>query len=545
MQKLRQNSDYILSLGLIGVFVPLIVYLLRHQFNIFGKVVFALGILCLILYIALDYARLLRALGGRQVRYGGNAVLMSVLFIGIIALLVFMSQRYSKRIDLTSSHSFSVSQQTTKVLDNLAQSVKVWAFFGQADDKAGTEPLLKSYQAASNGKLTYEFVDPDAHPTQARQYGLATGETGILILESGAKQQKVTGNTESDITSGLLKISSDKQKAVYFLTGHGERAIDDTSGQGLQTAQQALQKDNYIVKTLSLLTGPAITSTTNVTATSALTSTQGVTVSGSAGTTAPRQVGSMPADASVLVITAPQVPIGTGEWQVISQWLENGGKLFLMTDALDGPSGLEDALLANWGVSIRNDLVIDPAASLMGDAATLVVRRGSFSPITKDLKADILFPGARSVVEPQTPPQGETVTPLAQSSEQSWGETSLTTLNAGVRYDAGKDAPGPLDIAISVEKDAPNGAKARLIVSGNARFAIDSAITNFANLDFFVNSVNWLAQDEQLIAIRPTAPTQRTLNVPPGSAQLLSFGVVGGLPLLVLALGTVVWWRRR
>ena len=151
----------------------------------------------------------------------------------------------------------------------------------------------------------------------------------------------------------------------------------------------------------------------------------------------------------------------------------------------------------------------------MGDAATLVVRRGSFSPITKDLRADILFPGARSLVE-VTPAQGTTITPLAQSSEQSWGETSLTTLNAGVRYDAGKDAPGPLDIAI-----------------------------NFANSDFFVNSVNWLAQDEQLISIRPTAPTQRTLNVPPGSAQLLSFGVVGGLPLLVLALGTIVWWRRR
>lgn len=544
MQKLRQNSDYILSLGLIGVFVPLIVYFIRQQFNIFGQIVFVLGFLCLGLYIGLEYQRILRALAGRQVRYGGNSLLMTILFIGIVALIAFMSQRYSKRIDLTANRSYSISQQSKKVIDNLGQPVKVWVFYSPYGNRSSTEALLKSYQASSGGKLTYEFVDTDAHPTQAAQYGLAEGEADVLVMESGGRRQKVTGTTESDITSGLLKLSSDKQKVIYILTGEGERSPDDATGNGLAQAKTALQKDNYVVKTLNLATSAGSAATGDAATT--VTNTTGVTVSGSiTGTNPARQYGAIPADAAALIIASPTKPIPDGMWQVISQWLTNGGKLYLLSDALGGETGLEGMLLANWGITLRNDLVIDTASSMMNDPSTLVVQQGSYSPITKDLKSNIILPGARSIIVPSDAGAGTTVTPLAQSTAQSWGETDLANLNAGVRYNQGNDAIGPLNLAVSVERDAPDGAKSRLVIVGCARFAVDSVITNFGNLDFFVNSVNWLTEDEQLISIRPQATESRTLNMPPSDARLFSLVTVAGMPLLVLALGAVVWWRRR
>ena len=532
MRKLRQSSDLILSLGLIGIFVPLIVYVIRHQFNIFGQAIFVLGFLCLGLYVGLQYPRILRALGGRQVRYGGNALLMTVLFIGIIAIVAFMSQRYFKRIDLTANKSFSISSQTVKVLDNLSRPVKIWGFFGPYGNRADAETLLKSYQQRGGGKITYEFIDPDTRPTLARQYGLQDGEADVIVLESGDRKQKITGSAESDITSALLKISSDKQKVVYLLTGHGEYSSDGTSQDGILLAKQALERDNYTIKTLNLITGstPAITSTT------------GLTVTGGSGQ---RQFGAIPADASVLIIAAPQAPIEVGEWQVISQWLTNGGKLYLLVDALDGPTGLEDMLLANWGLAIRDDLVIDPVGAALGDAATLVIQRGSYSPITKDLRAEAILPGARSLQPASDPAQGITVTPLAQTSEQSWGETDLANLNRGVRMDAGKDAAGPLTIALTMVRDAAGGGKSRLAVYGNTRFATDRWFTSGGNQEFFLNAVNWLSEDEQLISIRPRAPEDRTLFIPPTDAKLIAFGVVGGLPLLVLVLGGIVWWRRR
>ena len=531
MQKLRQNSDFILAVGLIGIFVPLIVYVIRHQFNIFGQVIFALGFIFLGLYVGLEWPRLLRTLRGRQVRYGGNALLMSLIFIGIIALASFMSQRYFKRFDLTANQSFSISEQTGKVLDNLDRSVKIWAFYSSSGDRTTIESLLKSYQLRGRGKVSYEFVDPDARPTFALQYGLESGESNVLVFETDARQQKVTGSTESDITSALLRLTAEKQKVIYLLTGHGEYSPDDSSQNGLLIAKQALGRENYSVKTLNLIVGAASTVTT----------TTGITlpVAGSA-----QQYAGIPADADAIIIAAPQSPIAGGEWQIISQWLNNGGKLFLLMDGLGSESGLEDMLLANWGLAVRDDLVIDPYGSIMGDVSTLVIQSGDFSPITQNLRAQAILPGARSLQIVTEPGEETKLTVLAATSDQSWGETDLANLTSGVRLNAGVDAAGPLPVAVSVERTIADGT-ARLIVYGNARFATDRYAQSGGNLDFFVNAVNWLVEDEELISIRPRQTAQEMLYIPTTDARLLAIFVALAMPLLALVLGGIVWWRRR
>lgn len=531
MQKLRQNSDFILAVGLIGIFVPLIVYMIRHQFNVFGQIIFALGFIFLGLYVGLEWPRIVRTLRVRQVRYGGNALVMSLLFIGIIALLSFMSQRYYKRFDLTANQAFSISEQTGKVLDNLDRPVKIWAFYPSSSDRMSIEALLKSYQQRGQGKVSYEFVDPDARPTFALQYGLETGESSVLVFETDARKQKVTGSTESDITSALLRLTAEKQKIIYLLSGHGEYSPEDSTQSGLLMAKQALERENYSVKMLNLLVGasPAVTTTTGIT----------VPVAGSA-----RQFGAIPADADAVIIAAPQTPIGDGEWQILSQWLNSGGKIFLLMDGMGNKSGLEDMLLANWGLAVRDDLVIDPYGSIIGDVSTLVIQRGDFSPITQNLRAQAILPGARSIQVASEPGADTTLTVLAATSEQSWGETDLANLTGGVRLNPGVDAAGPLPVAVSVERTAPNG-KARLIVYGNARFATDRYVQSGGNLDLFVNAVNWLVEDEELISIRPRQTSQEILYIPTTDARLLAILVAVGMPLLALVLGGLVWWRRR
>lgn len=532
LQKIRQNSDFILYLALIFILVPVGTYLWRRQINTYAQAILVIGIVALFVYIYLEHARILGILTGRQARYGGNVFLMSLLFIGIIGVVDFMSTRYSKRIDLTANKTHSISEQSKKVLDNLDRPVKINAFYipgGSAT--ANVETLLKSYADSGRGKLSYEFIDPDAKPALARQYGLLEGENDVMVLESNDRRQKISGGSESDITNAILKLSQDTPKTVYLLAGHGEHTPDDTGQGGILMARQALEQDNYTVKTLNLSIGP----------TSTITSTQGITLPGALPDTG-RAVGKIPQDASVLIVDAPTTSIPEAEWKVISEWLNNGGKLFLMMDALSGPSGLEDMLAVNWGIKIRNDIVVDLQGAYSGDPSALVIMQGEFSPITKDLRSQIVMPGTRSMDVPANS-SDITYTPVAMSTEQSWGESDVSSAN--VSFDPNKDVRGPVVVAVTAERAAPGGAKSRVAVYGNARFSTDRWLQVGANTEFFVNAVNWLAEDEQLISIRPRQTNQAALFVPPSEASLLTVLSVVGLPLLVLLFGGLVWWRRR
>ena len=245
------------------------------------------------------------------------------------------------------------------------------------------------------------------------------------------------------------------------MSGHGERSSEDTGKGGILMAKQALEKDNYTVKTLNLLAGPDITTTT------------GITVSGGMTGTAPvAPVRQHPRRASAIIIMSPQTPMLDGEWQIVSEWLSNGGKLFVLQDAMGSPTGLEDMLLANWGLRTRNDFVIDPDSSFPGRPGHPGGAAWPIQPHHQEYagRARVL-PGTRSIDATQTPPQGTTMTQLGQTTEQSWGETDFTTTVA--RPDAGKDAMGPLTVAQTAERDAPGGGKARLALFGNSLFATD------------------------------------------------------------------------
>jgi ABC-type uncharacterized transport system involved in gliding motility auxiliary subunit len=536
-ERLRQYSDYIGYAGLIFVLVPLLVSLVRGPMTIYGQIILALGIALLLVYLFLEYQRILRFFMGRQARYGSNVLIMTISVLGIVAFIAFLSERYSHRIDLTKEHIYSISQQTSKILDNLDKPITIIGFY-QAGDfrKDRVETLLKDYARRSR-LISYEFIDPDAKPALFRQYGMTDQDYNTMLVESDGRRQKVTGTDEADITAAIIKVTRGEGKAVYFLTGHGERDITDYTQQGLSFLKEALERDNYVVKTLNLAATATYTGT--ITGTLEITATAPIT-----GPTQPGQgVLPIPADAAVIVIPGPQTTLPEAEWKTISDWLQKGGRLLVMQDPLAPPTGLEDALLVNWGLRIDNDIIVDLGSAYLGDPLTPVVLRFRYAPITKDMRAQVVLPGARSIRQESSVPQGALITPLIESSDQSWGETNLQSRS--LRYDEGADIRGPLAMAVSAEKDAPEGKKARLVIMGSATMATDRVIKTGGNLDFIVNSINWLAEEEGLISIRPRTPEQRYLFVPPTEASLMALLVVVGMPGLVLLAGVLVWMRRR
>ncbi len=266
---------------------------------------------------------------------------------------------------------------------------------------------------------------------------------------------------------------------------------------------------------------------------------------------------SVPPDCSILVVAGPTRPLVPHEIDEITDYLKKGGHLLVMLqpDRPDQPideSGLIK-LVEDWGVQVGNDIVVDQVVRLFaGPALGLdpMVNNYGTHPVTREFKQRTVFPMTRSVEPQESPKPGLTVTALAKTSETSWAETDLVQLfeHQSAKLDPG-DRRGPISVCDAVEANLKTlnlgDGTARLIVFGDTRFADNQYLNDFFNRDFFVNTADWLAGEENQISIRP-----RTLRASRFRLTIDQFAVVFALsvlllPELLLIVGIVVWWERR
>ena len=506
MDKLKRHAHYLAYLGTALLIVGLGFYFVNRFWDLKAESTLGLGVLLWAGFILLRPAQVRRALTGRTALYGSNALVMSLAFIGILILVDFLAIRHHWRWDLTAGNRYSLSPQTRKVLAELKEPVKIIGFFASGDPQArDAEDLLQEYTYLSN-KISYEIVDPDLKPSIARKYDVHS--YGTIVFERGEKRYNSFGVQEQDITSGILHVSRNVQKVIYFLTGHRERDIQNFNQTGYSLAKRALENDDYIVQTLNL----AVTNT-------------------------------VPSDAAVVVIAAPQTPLLPEELKALRSYLSAGGKALILQDP-QRDAGLND-LLADWQVAFGKGIIIDPTSSLLGDPAVPLVVRYRFSQVTKDLPMTF-FPLARSVddlADEKNPPSDRTFTPLFESGPRSWEETNVK--DRQVKYDEGEDRKGPLVMGAIVEQKVEGGGNTRLILIGDSDFASNGSIRSVGNADLFLNSVNWLAEEEALVAIHPKPPQRRQLFLTVAQSRLVGYVSWLLLPVSVLTVGAFVWWQRR
>src|SRR6266545_2872978 len=420
----------------------------------------------------------------RQVRFGANATVMAIALLGILIFLNILAARNHKRWDLTANKDFSLSQQTVQIIQNVKRPVQITGFFGKADQSArqDLESKLKEYTSRSS-LITYRAVDPDTDPATARTYNITS--YGTLVFESGGRRQQTTGTDEQDLTGALLKVIQDRQPTVYFLTGHRERSIDGSDRLDYSQARQALEQDNFRVTTLNLTISNTI-----------------------------------PLSNTVLVVADPPPLAG---------------------------------VLQAAGLSWNDDLLIDQQSDL-GNPTALAVVEYPASPIAKDLNGQAsLFPTVRTIKKAPDTPTDVTASSLLQSSQNS---QAATDFKSGEVRPSQSDQKGPLTFGYSIEGAIrPSGtysgtlgttAKARVVAIGDADFAANGVLASAqGNSAFFRNAVAWLAAQDQLIALPPKTPTDRSIFLTAGQGQFMFYSSVLGLPLLVLVAGVGVWWRRR
>ncbi|MCL5959055.1 MAG: GldG family protein [Chloroflexi bacterium] len=506
------------GLGVLFLLAGLGTYLITNNFDRTVLALLAVGAALVLITASYYPQELMAALRGRSAKYGSNTLAMIVIFIVIVGMLNFLASQRNHRWDLTESQEYSLSQQTTSLLARLDEPVKITAFYSEATSKEQIEDLLKEYRRHSD-KIDYQFVDPVLKPGAAREYKIQSDAT--TVLEYKGKREDVLGASEQDITSAIIKLTREKVVKVYFLAGHGEMNIDGASQEDASQLKNALQADNYEVDRLTLAT-----------------------------------TGSVPSDAGALIIAGPKTPLMEDEKKALQEYLDKGGKALVLLD-YNGTDSLND-ILSQWGVEVGKGVVIDPGSSLANQPQVPVVMRYGYSPITKDLvnlQQMTLLPLATSVGPTQQPPQGVSVSKIMESSDRSWLATDLKE----PQFHEGVDPRGPLSLAVTVEGSTdqsgqtadgsadPNKPNTRLVVIGNTAFASNQLVSEAAigNRDLIVNSVNWLAEEEDMISIRAKEPAMRTVFLSGTETNFIFYTSVIFLPLALLAIGGTVWWNRR
>jgi len=476
-------------------------------------------------------------------RRRGEIALYTVGLIGIFVSVAWLSARFPMRWDMTTAGLYSLSESTVTMLSRLDKPVRITFFH---------DPMMREtvelYQliAAQNPKVSVQFFDPMVNPAQARMMGVQF--PGTALMESEGRKLTVNGPNETDIANGILRISRGATQRICFLDGHGEpdpfsiESHDHTEGDaghshgigakfvvherhGMAKARIALESMNYSVEKVSL-------------------SQTGVTLD----------------SCGVLVVVGPQSPLLPIEVEQVQKFVDRGGNALFMLDPFV-PTGLEP-VVRSVGVVLDDDLVIDDASHFWSDPSAPAVTDYNRHQLTQNMPLSF-FPGARSLSPtPQRVPNTY-VMPLANTSKRSFGEVTRDR----AEFDPGKDLEGPLTVMAVVTRrldaqDLPGSAasagadkaaeskeggkgKSRIVVVGDSDFATNSFFHIMGNGKLFLNTVNFLASQENLIGVEPRTFDLPRVNLTNRQMKGTFFLSVILIPALLALVGTIVWWRQR
>lgn len=495
----------------------------------------AAGAVLMLLHLVLRWEKVSQAVGGRQLRHGGNSAVLILVVIGILAGVNYIAYRRPLKKDLTKGQRHSLSDQTVRLVGGLSEDVRIVYFQRPGDQTTGGEARIRQYEALSP-RLRAEFVDPVERPARAREYDVR-GPWPIAVLERGARRERAASDSEQDLTNALVKVTRDGQKAVCFVDGEGERDIDDGGDLGYTGAREALAKSQYLARKVVLARERAV-----------------------------------PADCAVVVLAGPQTDPLPQVVDAMRAHVAGGGKALVLSEPpLDEATPNLDGLLREWGFEPGNDVVVDVSGmGQMFGAGELTPMAADypFHEITRGFRVMTAFHEARSLPAAAAAAPGIVAQDLVQTSPASWAETDLT-LKAPIRRDEA-DRTGPIALGAAVTVPAgvspspepspeaspapesspspdpePPAREGRVVAIGDADFASNALLGFQGNRDFFLNVVAWLAEDADLIAIRPREPDDQRMNLTQTQQQTIAFIALLLLPGLFVALGVWSWWKRR
>ncbi len=485
---------------------------------------FVLFLAAFAVFALLRYKEFVNFFVSRQLRYGTNVTLSILGVIGIAVFVnIIVAQRFDYKLDLTELRENSLSESTTKILKSLNKKIDVMAFFSDPTSQNAVRAIdkLELYQRESEF-ISFSIKNPyiETHLVDTKLVD------GTVVFTTNERKEEVTIVSEQKFTSAVLKLIQKRSKKVYFLEDHGEHKIDDLNDSGLSKLKEKLKNNNYEPISLSFLIEQDI-----------------------------------PDDCDLLVIAGPTYPFSQKDIGKVDKYLADFGKLLILfnpsKETEDVNKGLVQ-LIKKWGVSVGNDLVLDKVAQAIMLGPSAPFPNFEFHEITRPLAGHRLaFPSTRSVTPINSSKSDLIIKSLAKTASPktvSWAERGRNPDGkfSSDGYTPDVDLAAPVSIAVAVEKiiDSEDETSSemnhtRIVVFGSSQIAMNF-FWGEANGILLINSINWLTEDGDLIAItEPNKSNQILRRMTVQEANLVQLISLFLIPLSVFIGGLVVWWQRR
>jgi hypothetical protein len=509
----------------------------EHELD-FGAVLWGVGWLVAVLVLFATALRLpLETRLGRwpSLAYTTGVVLAAV---GVAVLANVALTLHDAYFDLTREKVYTPSAAAMRVIDQLEREVSV-TYFYYSQDAAGrrARDLLKVMERR-NPLLKVTAIDPDKEPALARTQGIRL--YNAAVIEADGRRLLVQSADEAEIAIGIQRALRDRVITVCFLEGHGELPMDnfeyhthlegtadhthsdaasgvvEMPGHGIGRLRRALEAQGYEARKLVLATRPEV-----------------------------------PGACNLLVAASPRTTFLPAEGAALRRYLQHGGSALLLLDLGFVLEPELARLLADLGIRPEQQVVIDPLSHYSSDPEMVAVTGYDPHPITRSISLTF-YPGVRPLTILK--PAGEVrLATLLASSRDSYTRNvapvdarSIAPTQAAARAADGAPAIGPRVLGVAAEGLLDGGTRPlRAVVVGDGDFASNSFFPYMANSDFVLSAVRWLAREERTVAVASRIPVPPLIALTGQQMRAVFVGVVILMPLAVVSLGCLVWWRRR
>ncbi len=499
-------------------------------------------------------------LAGRQTRYGTASVLVTVLFVGLLAYAYVLADRANITADLTRVQRYTLNAPTREAIARLRERgfrVQLVGFFtrNKLREQEAADLIMRQYEAEGQGVIEVLYLDPDEEPQLAARYNYQPGFDGtfslavldeqgqpyVRELEEGGQPRYMTlylgEPTERNITTGLKTVASAGAFKVYFTVGHGERSLTQVDDNGISRLRASLEGQGIAAEELPLA-----------------------------------EVERIPEDADMVLIVGAWQPLSEAEVQVLDSYLQQGGRLGIFADppiieaAIVGEAGnrflaegtpFSDYLWDEFGVRLRDAFVIETQPELVNGSEWMPIIN-TIAPHTimsdvRDEPITMRFARPITLVEAPNARQGRYMRePLLFTSEASFGEANIEEFlnNSRVAYSPAEgDIPGPLLVGVTVRRqlEFQEETQPRLVIVGDSDVLKNEYVKAVpGNVFLWTDVVDWLTGFSEAVSFTPVSdPTLLKLVVSAQERKTIAVITMIVLPGAVLLSGLAVWWHRR
>jgi ABC-type uncharacterized transport system involved in gliding motility auxiliary subunit len=431
-----------------------------------------------------------------------------VLIVALAGVLASVARELRTQWDISSSARNTLSAASVDIVRKLEDPISVTAYATPQDARYGDlRKLIRDFVARyqrAKPDIRLEFVDPREQPKAAAAAGVKVN--GELLIEYGGRRERLSNVSEVEFTNALVRLARAGAKLVMSLDGHGERSLVNIANHDLGDFGKQLAAKGIEINSLNLAIAQEV-----------------------------------PDNVALLVIASPQVQLRLTELEKIARYVDRGGNLLWLIDQ-EPLNGLEP-LAERLGLILSPGIVIDPDAVERGGRPVMAVATpGTYGshPIVAAMRLNTLFPFARGLSTNTI--EGWSAAPLVDVAPRGWIETE--SLDRRIVFDKGRDIPGPVTIAIALER-MHNERTQRAVVVGSGHFLANAYLGNGGNADLGISMVNWLIGDDKLISIQPRRTSDASLALSKTALFVIVVAFLIALPLGLLGLGAFFWWRRR